>query len=445
MGEVYGVWPSLTADQTLSGDYFRSSVPDGSLESLNTRSELIGEIARLTEQVAELSSELQTERAKPDADELLGDQRAEIDGKISAVSEHLTACMTAAMSAMVRLETQLLERIDQAEGRFGSQVAKYQLEQSAVGDDVVDLRSTQVSLVEQLASLQVPGAEVAVTDQVDELWVTLAEVAGQLREELSALRATTEGASSEVIDLRTRYEELDGRQFDAIAQSGRLREELQYESARLQDTIQESRQIAEKATYRSANAVNNIDALQADFDKAYKIAERRLGVMETLVSEIDVRVAESRTQAAAQFQALRAHQSTTAVAPEIDLDALTALVDRHIAARVDQHVAALVDHQVAARVDQQVAARVDQHVAARVDQHLAGRLEATTNKIDQVELIAHEHGKRGLAAADAVALRVRRIEAQLVGLANSDEGFVGRRGSQPAGGWQFERRGSRSE
>lgn len=412
MGEVYGVWPPLQADETLSSGYSKATTSRENHGLLSTRSELVDEVDRLTGHVEALSAELRAERAKPDAGELLRQERADIDAQIAGLADHLTACMTAAMSSVARLERDVLERIGETETKFT--------------DDVIDLRSTQEHLNQTIGATGGLSDDVreAMMRETTQLRAALSDVEGRLRKEVAEVGVATEGLAAEVIDLRASYEELDARQFDAVVQSGRLREELQYEATRLQDSIRESLQVAEKATFRSSNAVNSIDALQADFDQATQAAERRLDMVESLIAEIDARVVETRTQSAAQYQALKIGSDASARSAELDLAAVAARVDERVVARVDE-----------------VVAHVDEQVAARVDQQVGARLAAALDRIDELEAVSYEHGRRGLAATDVVAVRVRRLEALLGGLETlSPEQFEEIRLAEPPEGWQFERR-----
>ncbi len=309
----------------------------------------------------------------------------------------------------------------EVENRLRAEVAKLQASQQDVHQQMLDLRSAQVQLGEQHGT--------AITDhqriraELDQVAVGLRETMQtlelQFSGEVSELRESHDHLMAHFVDLRTLQSEIGSRQMATIVENGRLRDELLREAEQLRAIVEESQETANKAMSRAASTADNNDALQAEFDENVATAERRLALLESLIGQVDQRLHASHTQ----VSQLAAQAVTHAKASEI---------------------AAQSRSQVASPDEPTLLAQVDARVAAVVNESSERFNEAwqnTDKKLAHVEAVSFENGRRGAAATDAVANRLRHLEARLDEFERLNvSGDAGEAGARPPDGWQFERR-----
>ena len=401
MGDVKGHWPDLQADDTLARG--QATLRDGQriVDTNLTRGELAEEVTQLIGLVRVLSAELDAERSRPDPQALLDDHRQEIDDQMSGLFDDVKSCL----STLTRLETDVIDRLGQVEGESDSdplqeveyrmlgEVAKLQSGQGDLTEQIIDLRSSQLKVNER------HGAE---NEQVERLQGQLDQVTLQLHQtlqskealgqQLAELRESHEHLMAHVVDLRSLQSELGSRQMATIVENGRLRDELLLEASQIRAVVEESHEVANKAMSRASSTSDNNDALQAEFEQNAGVAEHRLGLLESLIVQVDQRLLASH----AQVSELAAQAIAQAKASEIASEANT------------QTNAAPDEQVLLAHIDAQVVAGVQQS-AERLNQAWLH----TDQKLSHVEAVSFEQSRRGAEATEALVHRIRQLEARL--------------------------------
>lgn len=401
MGDVKGHWPDLQADGTLARG--QATLRDGQriVDTNLTRGELAEEVTQLIGLVRVLSAELDAERSRPDPQALLDDHRQEIDDQMSGLFDDVKSCL----STLTRLETDVIDRLGQVEGESDSdplqeveyrmlgEVAKLQSGQGDLTEQIIDLRSSQLKVNER------HGAE---NEQVERLQGQLDQVTLQLHQtlqskealgqQLAELRESHEHLMAHVVDLRSLQSELGSRQMATIVENGRLRDELLLEASQIRAVVEESHEVANKAMSRASSTSDNNDALQAEFEQNAGVAEHRLGLLESLIVQVDQRLLASH----AQVSELAAQAIAQAKASEIASEANT------------QTNAAPDEQVLLAHIDAQVVAGVQQS-AERLNQAWLH----TDQKLSHVEAVSFEQSRRGAEATEALVHRIRQLEARL--------------------------------
>ena len=401
MGDVKGHWPDLQADGTLARG--QATLRDGQriVDTNLTRGELAEEVTQLIGLVRVLSAELDAERSRPDPQALLDDHRQEIDDQMSGLFDDVKSCL----STLTRLETDVIDRLGQVEGESDSdplqeveyrmlgEVAKLQSGQGDLTEQIIDLRSSQLKVNER------HGAE---NEQVERLQGQLDQVTLQLHQtlqskealgqQLAELRESHEHLMAHVVDLRSLQSELGSRQMATIVENGRLRDELLLEASQIRAVVEESHDVANKAMSRASSTSDNNDALQAEFEQNAGVAEHRLGLLESLIVQVDQRLLASH----AQVSELAAQAIAQAKASEIASEANT------------QTNAAPDEQVLLAHIDAQVVAGVQQS-AERLNQAWLH----TDQKLSHVEAVSFEQSRRGAEATEALVHRIRQLEARL--------------------------------
>ena len=401
MGDVKGHWPDLQADGTLARG--QATLRDGQriVDTNLTRGELAEEVTQLIGLVRVLSAELDAERSRPDPQALLDDHRQEIDDQMSGLFDDVKSCL----STLTRLETDVIDRLGQVEGESDSdplqeveyrmlgEVAKLQSGQGDLTEQIIDLRSSQLKVNER------HGAE---NEQVERLQGQLDQVTLQLHQtlqskealgqQLAELRESHEHLMAHVVDLRSLQSELGSRQMAMIVENGRLRDELLLEASQIRAVVEESHEVANKAMSRASSTSDNNDALQAEFEQNAGVAEHRLGLLESLIVQVDQRLLASH----AQVSELAAQAIAQAKASEIASEANT------------QTNAAPDEQVLLAHIDAQVVAGVQQS-AERLNQAWLH----TDQKLSHVEAVSFEQSRRGAEATEALVHRIRQLEARL--------------------------------
>lgn len=401
MGDVKGHWPDLQADGTLARG--QATLRDGQriVDTNLTRGELAEEVTQLIGLVRVLSAELDAERSRPDPQALLDDHRQEIDDQMSGLFDDVKSCL----STLTRLETDVIDRLGQVEGESDSdplqeveyrmlgEVAKLQSGQGDLTEQIIDLRSSQLKVNER------HGAE---NEQVERLQGQLDQVTLQLHQtlqskealgqQLAELRESHEHLMAHVVDLRSLQSELGSRQMATIVENGRLRDELLLEASQIRAVVEESHEVANKAMSRASSTSDNNDALQAEFEQNAGVAEHRLGLLESLIVQVDQRLLASH----AQVSELAAQAIAQAKASEIASEANT------------QTIAAPDEQVLLAHIDAQVVAGVQQS-AERLNQAWLH----TDQKLSHVEAVSFEQSRRGAEATEALVHRIRQLEARL--------------------------------
>ena len=401
MGDVKAHWPDLQADGTLARG--QATLRDGQriVDTNLTRGELAEEVTQLIGLVRVLSAELDAERSRPDPQALLDDHRQEIDDQMSGLFDDVKSCL----STLTRLETDVIDRLGQVEGESDSdplqeveyrmlgEVAKLQSGQGDLTEQIIDLRSSQLKVNER------HGAE---NEQVERLQGQLDQVTLQLHQtlqskealgqQLAELRESHEHLMAHVVDLRSLQSELGSRQMATIVENGRLRDELLLEASQIRAVVEESHEVANKAMSRASSTSDNNDALQAEFEQNAGVAEHRLGLLESLIVQVDQRLLASH----AQVSELAAQAIAQAKASEIASEANT------------QTNAAPDEQVLLAHIDAQVVAGVQQS-AERLNQAWLH----TDQKLSHVEAVSFEQSRRGAEATEALVHRIRQLEARL--------------------------------
>ena len=405
MGDIKGHWPDLQADGTLARG--QATLGDGQriVDTNLTRGELAEEVTQLVGLVRVLSAELDAERSRPDPQTLLDDHRQEIDDQMSGLFDDVKSCL----ATLTRLETDVIDRLGHVEGqvsqesdsdplqeveyRMLGEVAKLQSGQGDLTEQIIDLRSSQLKVNER------HGAE---NEQVERLQGQLDQVTLQLHQtlqskeglgqQLAELRESHEHLMAHVVDLRSLQSELGSRQMAMIVENGRLRDELLLEASQIRAIVEESHEVANKAMFRASSTSDNNDALQAEFDQNAGVAEHRLGLLESLIVQVDQRLLASH----AQVSELAAQAIAQAKASEIASEANT------------QTNAAPDEQVLLAHIDAQVVAGVQQS-AERLNQAWLH----TDQKLSHVEAVSFEQSRRGAEATEALVHRIRQLEARL--------------------------------
>lgn len=398
MGDVKGQWPDLQADGTLARG--QATLGDGQriVDTNLTRGELAEEVTQLIGLVRVLSAELDAERSRPDPQTLLDDHRQEIDDQMSGLFDDVKSCL----STLTRLETDVIDRLGQVEGESDSgplqeveyrmlgEVAKLQSGQGDLTEQIIDLRSSQLKVNER------HGAE---NEQVERLQGQLDQVTLQLHQtlqskealgqQLAELRESHEHLMAHVVDLRSLQSELGSRQMAMIVENGRLRDELLLEASQIRAVVEESHDVANKAMSRASSTSDNNDALKVEFEQNAGVAEHRLGLLESLIVQVDQRLLASH----AQVSELAAQAIAQAKASEIANTQTNAAPDEQV---------------LLAHIDAQVVAGVQQS-AERLNQAWLH----TDQKLSHVEAVSFEQSRRGAEATEALVHRIRQLEARL--------------------------------
>lgn len=398
MGDVKGHWPDLQADGTLARG--QATLGDGQriVDTNLTRGELAEEVTQLIGLVRVLSAELDAERSRPDPQALLDDHRQEIDDQMSGLFDDVKSCL----STLTRLETDVIDRLGQVEGESDSdplqeveyrmlgEVAKLQSGQGDLTEQIIDLRSSQLKVNER------HGAE---NEQVERLQGQLDQVTLQLHQtlqskealgqQLAELRESHEHLMAHVVDLRSLQSELGSRQMAMIVENGRLRDELLLEASQIRAVVEESHDVANKAVSRASSTSDNNDALQAEFEQNAGVAEHRLGLLESLIVQVDQRLLASH----AQVSELAAQAIAQAKASEIANTQTNAAPDEQV---------------LLAHIDAQVVAGVQQST-----ERLNQAWLHTDQKLSHVEAVSFEQSRRGAEATEALVHRIRQLEARL--------------------------------
>ena len=270
------------------------------------------------------------------------------------------------------------------------EVAKLQSGQGDLTEQIIDLRSSQLKVNER------HGAE---NEQVDRLQGQLDQVTLQLHQtlqskealgqQLAELRESHEHLMAHVVDLRSLQSELGSRQMAMIVENGRLRDELLLEASQIRAVVEESHDVANKAMSRASSTSDNNDALKAEFEQNAGVAEHRLGLLESLIVQVDQRLLASH----AQVSELAAQAIAQAKASEIANTQTNAAPDEQV---------------LLAHIDAQVVAGVQQS-AERLNQAWLH----TDQKLSHVEAVSFEQSRRGAEATEALVHRIRQLEARL--------------------------------